>query len=119
MKDELVSERAMSAGLKSKLEMVSLKVQTIAVDAVLSVRAELMREFKRGEHSSWDPDEEIRSWDKRVTVLAGGEVFEVEEEEVSTLALGSPNEGDHRTEPEPVAPIAGLRMRLSRQGERL
>ena len=51
MKDELVS-----AGLKSELEMAALKVQTIAVDVVLSARAELMGEFKRGEHSNWDPD---------------------------------------------------------------
>ncbi|KAL5580131.1 hypothetical protein UlMin_012573 [Ulmus minor] len=34
--DELVSENAVSVGLKSELEMAELKVQTIAVDAVLS-----------------------------------------------------------------------------------
>ena len=61
MKDELVRERVVSAGLKSDLETAALKVQTIAVYVELSARAELIGEFKRGEHSSWDPDEEIRT----------------------------------------------------------
>ena len=52
VKDELVSVRALSAGLKSELEIAALKVQTIAVDAVLSARTKLMWEFKRGKHSS-------------------------------------------------------------------
>ena len=81
VQDELVSEKAVSAGLKTELEMVALKVQTIAVDVVLSARAELMGEFKRGEHSNWDPNEEIWMWDKRVAVLAGGEASEDEEDE--------------------------------------
>lgn len=32
--------------------MAAMKVQTIAVDAVLSARAELMGEYKKREHSS-------------------------------------------------------------------
>ena len=40
-----------------------------------------MGEFKRGEHSNWDPDEEIRMWDKREAVLAGGEALKDEEDE--------------------------------------
>ena len=56
VRDELVSEKAMSTGLQSELETVALKVQTIAMNAVLSTRAELMGEYKRGEHSSWDLD---------------------------------------------------------------
>ena len=51
-----MSEKAVSAGLRSELETAELKVQTIAVDAVLSARAELMGEYKRGEHSTWDLD---------------------------------------------------------------
>ena len=51
----------MSAGLKAELETAVEKIQTIVVDAVLSARAELMGEYKRGEHSSWDPDEEIET----------------------------------------------------------
>ena len=46
----------MSVDLKSELETAALKVQTIAVDAMLNARAELMAEFKRGEHLSWNPD---------------------------------------------------------------
>ena len=105
VKDELVSVKAVSAGLKSELETAALKVQTIAADAMLSARAELMGEFKRGEYSSWDPNEEIQTWDKRAAVLAGGEVSEDEEEDVSTPALGSLKEKDSQTEPEPVEPI--------------
>ena len=55
----------MSAGLKIELEAVALKVQTITVDAMLNARAKLMGEFKRGEHSNWDLDEEIWMWVKR------------------------------------------------------
>ena len=65
VRDELESEKAVSAGLRTKLETTAEKIQTIAVDDVLSARAELMGEYKRGEHSSWDPDEEIQTWDKR------------------------------------------------------
>ena len=81
VRDELVSKKAVSAGLKSELETATLKVQTIAVDVVLSTRAELMGEFKRGEHSNWDPNEEIWMWDKRAAVLAGGKASEDEEDE--------------------------------------
>ena len=50
--DELMSERVVSACFKSELETAALKVHTIVVDVVLSARAKLMGEFKRGEHSS-------------------------------------------------------------------
>ena len=50
--DELTNEKAVSAGLKAELEAAEEKFQTIAVDAVLSARAELIAEYKRGEHSS-------------------------------------------------------------------
>ena len=92
VRDELASEKAVSAGLKSELEVAALKVQAIAVDAVLSARAELMGEYKRGEHSSWDPDEEIETWKKREAVLAAGDDAsdgEAEEEEVAP-AVESP-----------------------------
>ena len=102
VRDKLVSEKAVSAGLKAELETAAEKIQTIAVDAVLSARAELMGEFKRGEHSNWDSDKEIRTWDKRAAVLAGGEVSKDEEgEEVSTLAERSPKDKDPVVESEP------------------
>ena len=71
MRDELRSEKAVSAGLRTELETATEKIQTMAVDVVLSARAELMGEYRRGEHSSSDPDEEIQTWDKRAAVLAG------------------------------------------------
>ena len=52
MKEELVREKFVSAGITSELETAVLKMQTIAVDAMLSAKAELMGEFKRGEHLS-------------------------------------------------------------------
>ena len=72
VRGELSGERAVSVGLKAELETAAEKIQTIVVDAVLSARAELMGEYKRGEHSSWDPDEEIETWRKREAVLTGG-----------------------------------------------
>ena len=40
-----------------------------------------MGEFKIGEHSNLDPDEKIRTWDKRAAMLSGGEASEDEEDE--------------------------------------
>lgn len=48
MKDALEKVKVVSASLKSELETAALKVQTIAVDAVLSARAKLMGVYKRG-----------------------------------------------------------------------
>ena len=117
VRDELAGEKAVSAGLKVELEKAAERVQTIAVDAVLSARAELMGEFKRGEHSSWDPDEEIEIWRKREAVLAGvesasdGEASEDEgapvvespkqQEEVVLPELGEPAAGAEGVVPEP------------------
>ena len=89
MTEELEKEKAVSTGLKSELETATLKMQNILMDFVLSARAELMGEYKRGEHSSWDPDEETRTWYKRAAVLGGGEVSK-DEEEMSTLAIRNP-----------------------------
>ena len=72
-KEDLAKERADNSGLREELETATLKVQSIAVAAVLSAHAELMEEFKRGEHACWDPDQEIETWKKREAVLAAGE----------------------------------------------
>ena len=105
----------MSDGFTSELELATLKVQAIVVDAVLSARAELMGEFKRGNHTNWDLDEEIRTWDKRAAVLAGGEVSE-DEVEMSTPAIGNPkemgpkdgsNQAESNTGAKDVAPDVG------------
>ena len=75
-------------------------MQAIAVNAVLSARAELMAEFKRGEHSSWDPDEEIRTWEKRQALIASSEVSEEEEVEEAAPAVGSPKPKEMEVDPE-------------------
>ena len=68
-------------------------MQFIAVDAILHVRAKLMGEFKRGEHASWDPDQEIQTWEKRVAVLAKGDEEESDEkDDESTLIVESPKQ---------------------------
>ena len=68
-----------------------------------------MREFKIGEHSSWDPDEVIQTWDKKASILAGGEVSKDEKEEVSTPAIGSPMEKGPQVETESAEPDAGAK----------
>ena len=108
LKEELVKEKTMSADLKSELEMAALKVQTIAVDAMLSARAELMTEFKMGKHSSWNPDEEIQTWEKRAAVLAGGEVFD-DEEEMSAPVVGSLKQVELAVGHEQVEPDEGAK----------
>ena len=117
VKGELDKEKAMSASLKPELEMAALKVQTIAMDALLSARAKLMGEYKRGEHTSWDLDEEIRTWEKRVAVVVwDGDDFKEEGDEELAPAIVSPKniEPDARAkdvaadmeEQGPVEPIA-------------
>ena len=76
VKEELKGEKASSVSLKFELESITVEARAITVNAVLSARAELMAEFKRGEHSSWDPDEEIRTWEKRKALIAGGDFSE-------------------------------------------
>ena len=48
VKGKLEREKATNVVLKLELEKAVIKVQTIVVDAVLSARAELMGEYKRG-----------------------------------------------------------------------
>ena len=59
-----------------------------------------MAEFKRGEHSSWDPDEEIQTWEKRQALMAGGEVSDEEEVEEAALAAESPKQKEDDVVPE-------------------
>ena len=100
--DELESEKAVSVGLKTELEAAAQKVQTIVVDVMLGVRAKLMGEFKRGEHSSWDPDEEIRTWDKKAAMLAGGEASEDEDDEDELAPVAEGPEQAEGVDPENV-----------------
>ena len=106
VKDELETEKAVSVSLKSELESVTTEAQSIVVNAIFSAHAKLMAEFKTGEHSSWDPDEEIWTWEKRKATLAGGEVSEDEEDEdESAPAVGGPEpmeigDGSRKSEPD-------------------
>ncbi|KAL5574014.1 hypothetical protein UlMin_023611 [Ulmus minor] len=107
VKEDLAKERADNSGLREELETATLKVQSIAMDAVLSARAELMEEFKRGEHASWDPDQEIETWKKREAMLAAGEDESDAEEEEEAPAVGSPKTQETVANPEHVEPDAG------------
>ena len=89
---------------------LSWRVQTIAVDVVLSARDELMGEFKRGEHSNWDLDEEIQTWDKRAAVLAGGEASEDEDEEEAAPAMGARSPRKWEWILSRLSPMWGLRQ---------
>ncbi|KAL5563464.1 hypothetical protein UlMin_033211 [Ulmus minor] len=105
VKEELHVEKATTASLRTEVESITAEAQAIAVNAVLSARAELMAEFKKGEHSSWDPDEEIRTWEKRQTLMAGGEVSEEEDEAV--IAAESPKQKEDDVAPELGEAAAG------------
>ncbi|KAL5552582.1 hypothetical protein UlMin_039983 [Ulmus minor] len=107
VKEELHGEKASSASLRSELESIIAEAQAIAVNAILSACAELMAEFKRGEHSSWDPDKEIRTWEKRQALIAGGEVSNEEEVEEAALAVESSKSQEMVANPEQVEPNAG------------
>ena len=45
-------------------------MKSVAVDAILHARAELIEEFKAGQHTDWDPDFEINVWKEREVELA-------------------------------------------------
>ena len=54
-----------------------------------------MEEYKKGEHTNWDSDQEIQTWKKREAMLAAGEDAtdeEDEDEEESASAVGSQKE---------------------------
>ena len=50
LKKELANEKAENVAIKAELESTLNKMKFIAVDAILQARAELMEEFKKGEH---------------------------------------------------------------------
>ena len=67
-----------------------------------------MGEFKRGEHSSWDPDEEIETWRKREAVLAGLEdASEEEDDEEEAPIMESPKQKEEDLVPKQVEQHAG------------
>ena len=66
-----------------------------------------MGEFKRGEHSNWDPDEEIRTWEKRAAVLAGGEALEDEDEEEEQAPVAEDSKQAELVDPLSTEPDVG------------
>ena len=93
------------------METVTLKAQSMAVDMVLSARAELMEEYKKGEHASWDPDQEIEMWKKRKAVLAAREDASDKEEDEKEVApaMGSPKPMEMGVDPEQAEPDVGAK----------
>ena len=78
------------------------------MDVVFSARAELMEEYKKGEHASWDPDQEIETWKKKEAVLAAGEdASNEEDEEEAAPAVGSTKSQEMVVNPEQVEPDVG------------
>ena len=66
-----------------------------------------MGEFNRGEHSSWDPDEEIRTWDKRAAVLVGAEASEDEEDKDEPAPVAEGPEQAEGVDPGSTEPDVG------------
>ena len=119
-KDELAKERANNSILKEELETVRCKVQSIAMDSVLNARTELMEEYKKGEHASWDSDQEIQTWKMREAMLVTGEDVideEDEDEEELALAIGSPRQVELGVGSEQVEPDAGAKEVAADIGE--
>ena len=52
MIEKLAKERFENSSLKDELESTMKKMKFIVVNAILHTRAELMGEFRRGEHAS-------------------------------------------------------------------
>ena len=67
-----------------------------------------MGEFKRGEQTSWDLDEEIRTWKRKEAVLTGGgDGKESKEDEELTPILGSLKHAELGDSSKQVGPEAG------------
>ena len=68
-----------------------------------------MEKFKKGEHASWDSDEEIRTREKRAAMFAGGSDDSEEEgdEEELASAVRSPKQVDLRGSSKKIEPNAG------------
>ena len=77
---------------------------------VLSARAELMEEYKKGEHTSWNLDQEIQTWNKREAILAAGE--DVTDEEVLAPAVGNLRQVELGGGSSKLSPIWELKMQL-------
>ncbi|KAL5746773.1 hypothetical protein ACOSQ2_024070 [Xanthoceras sorbifolium] len=75
------------------------RIDSIACDAVLQTRAELMKEFKEGKAATWDPDAEIQAWeDVRQAEAAGHETSSdrgLSEEDGSRAQKASERSRDH------------------------
>ena len=89
LKKDLANEKAENAAIKAKLESTLNKMNFIVVDAILHAQAKLIEEFKKGEHVSWDPDQEIQTWKDREVVLVRVKEEESNDDE-STPMAGSP-----------------------------
>lgn len=65
----------------AQLEIKTLtdQLETIAVDAMIKTRAQLMADFKAGKSSEWNPDEAIEMWQDMEAEAAAAHCGEVTE----------------------------------------
>ena len=77
-----------------------------------------MEEFKKGEHTSWDPDEEIQMWKRWQAMLDGGGDESEEDEELAAM-IRSPKQselGDGSKEAKPEAGVGNVSGDVGKQG---
>ena len=67
--DELVAEKFMREAVEKELASQLKQMKTIAIDATLHARAELIKELKARKQGEWDPDYEIGVWREREVEL--------------------------------------------------
>ena len=65
LEKELAKSLVAQKATQVKLESTLKQMKSVAIDATLHARAELMEEFKVGKHSEWDLDYEISFWKKK------------------------------------------------------
>ena len=86
MKEGLTKLEAENVTTKAELDLALNKVKFIDVDDILHARVELMEEFMSGQHTSWDPDQEIQTWkDKKAVLARGDEEEETDEDELTPI----------------------------------
>ena len=81
MEKELVTSEAACAATKFEMDATLTHMRSVVVDATFHERAELMEEFKAGQHVEWELDFEIGIWKEREGELAGARSMDEKTEE--------------------------------------
>ena len=62
LEDELAALKVACTATEAEVKATLTQMKSVTMDATLHARAELMEEFKAGQHIDWNPNLEIEVW---------------------------------------------------------